>query len=81
MSKKVLEGIVLSNKSDKTVAVLVERTVLHKKYKKIIKRKKKYLVHDENNIFNVGDKVKIIESKPISKLKKWQVIINSEGQS
>lgn len=76
MSKKILEGIVLSNKADKTVTVLVERKILHKKYKKIIKRSKKYLVHDEKNDLNIGDKVKIIESKPISKLKKWQILFN-----
>lgn len=74
MSKKILEGTVLNNKADKTVTVLVERKVLHEKYKKIIKRNKKYLVHDEKNTLNIGDKVKIIESRPISKLKKWQIL-------
>lgn len=74
MSKKILDGIVLSNKADKTVTVLVERKILHKKYEKIIKRSKKYLAHDENNSLNIGDKVKIIESKPISKLKKWHIL-------
>jgi small subunit ribosomal protein S17 len=74
MSKKILDGVVLSNKADKTVTVLVERKILHKKYKKIIKRSKKYLAHDENNSLNIGDKVKIIESKPISKLKKWHIL-------
>lgn len=79
MSKKILEGIVLNNKADKTVTVLIERKVLHEKYKKIIKRSKKYLAHDENNVLSIGDKVKIIESKPISKLKKWQILLNDEG--
>ncbi len=79
MSKKILEGIVLNNKADKTVTVLVERKVLHKKYKKIIKRSKKYLAHDESNVLNIGDKVKIVESKPISKLKKWQILLNDKG--
>ena len=74
MSKKILEGIVVNNKADKTISVLVERRVMHKKYKKIIKRSKKYLAHDEENSLNIGDKVKIIESRPISKLKKWQVL-------
>ena len=71
--------IVLNNKADKTVTVLVERKVLHEKYKKIIKRSKKYLAHDENNVLSIGDKVKIIESKPISKLKKWQILLNDKG--
>ena len=79
MSKKILEGIVLSNKSNKTVTVSVTRNVLHKRYNKIIKRNKKYLAHDENNILNIGDKVMIIESKPISRLKKWQVILNNKS--
>ena len=79
MSKKIIEGIVLNNKANKTVTVLVERKVLHEKYKKIIKRSKKYLAHYENNVLNIGDKVKIIESKPISKLKKWQILLNDKG--
>lgn len=74
MSKRILEGIVINNKSDKTISVLVERNVMHRKYKKIIKRSKKYLAHDEKNHFYIGDKVKIIESRPVSKLKKWQVL-------
>ena len=74
MPKKILEGVVINNKADKTISVLVERSVKHKKYKKIIKRSKKYLAHDEENSFNTGDKVKIIESRPISKLKKWQIL-------
>jgi small subunit ribosomal protein S17 len=75
MSKKILEGVVVNDKADKTVSVLVERKVMHEKYEKIIKKSKKYLAHDEANAFSVGDKVKIIESRPISKLKKWQVIL------
>jgi small subunit ribosomal protein S17 len=74
MSKKILEGVVVNDKADKTVSVLVERNVLHKKYKKIIKRSKKYLAHDEENGLKVGDKVRIIENKPISKLKRWQIL-------
>jgi len=81
MSKKILEGIVLNNKADKTVTVSVERKVLHKKYKKIIRRNKKYLAHDESNTLCVGDSVKIIESKPISKLKKWLVVLNNNEES
>jgi len=77
MSKKVFEGTVIKNCSNKTVSVLVERRLLHKKYKKIIKRNKKYLAHDEKNISKTGDKVKIIECRPISKRKKWQLLTNN----
>jgi len=74
MSKKILEGVVIKNKASKTLTVLVERKVMHQKYRKIIKKSKKYLAHNNDDTLAVGDKVKIIESKPISKLKKWQVI-------
>ena len=74
MPKKVLQGTVISNKQDKTITVLVERKIKHPMLKKIIKRSKKYSAHDEENKFKSGDKVKIMESKPISKLKKWVVI-------
>ena len=73
MPKKILQGIVVSDKQDKTVTVLVERKIKHPMLKKIIKRSKKYSAHDEENKFKSGDKVKIIESKPISKLKRWVV--------
>ena len=74
MPKKILQGTVISNKHDKTITVLVERKIKHPMLKKIIKRSKKYSAHDEENKFQSGDKVKIIESNPISKLKKWVVI-------
>ena len=74
MPKKILQGTVISNKQDKTITVLVERKIRHPMLKKIIKRSKKYSVHDEENKFKSGDKVKIIESKPISKLKRWVAI-------
>ena len=74
MPKKVLQGTVISNKQDKTITVLVERKIKHPMLKKIIKRSKKYSAHDEENKFKSGDKVKIMESKPISKLKRWVVI-------
>jgi len=74
MPKKILKGIIVNNKSLKTVSVLVESRVLHSKYKKIIRRTKKYLAHTENTLLKIGDKVKIIENKPISKLKRWHVI-------
>ena len=74
MPKKILTGKVIRNKTDKTITVLVERKYQHPLYNKIIKNRKKYQAHDENNKFNVGDIVSIEESKPISKLKKFKVI-------
>ena len=74
MTKKVLEGKVVSDKSDKTVVVEVKRRFVHPFYGKVISRSKKYHAHDEKNKFKKGDLVKIIESKPISKLKTWEVM-------
>ena len=74
MSKKVLTGIVVSDKPNKTVTVIVERKYSHPILKKVIKVRKKYNAHDENNRFKTGDKVSIIESKPFSKNKKFQVM-------
>ena len=74
MPKKILNGIVISNKPNKTITVLVERKYQHPVLKKVIKAKKKYNVHDENNKFKSGDKVSIIESKPYSKNKHFKVI-------
>ena len=74
MSKRVLKGKVVSSKNDKTVIVQVIRKFQHPFYGKVISRSKKYHAHDENNKFKVGDNVKIIESKPYSKKKKWKVI-------
>ena len=76
MPKRILSGVVVSSSSNKTITVDVTRRIKHKLYKKIIRRTKKYHAHDENNEFNVGDVVSIIESKPFSKLKKWKVISN-----
>ena len=78
MPKKILTGIVVSDKPNKTVTVLVERKYQHPVLKKIIKAKKKYNAHDENNKFKSGDKVSIIESKPYSKNKKFKVIENTK---
>ena len=78
MPKRILSGIVVSSNSNKTITVDVTRRIKHKLYKKIIRQTKKYHVHDEKNEFNVGDNVSIIESKPISKMKKWKVIYNNE---
>ena len=71
MSKRILKGKVVKNKSEKTIIVDVESTYMHKKYKKYLKKNKKYAVHDENNVSKIGDKVQIIESRPISKTKRF----------
>lgn len=73
MPRRVLQGTVVSDKSDKTVVVKVEKNVMHPVYKKYIKRHNKYAAHDPNNTYKIGDSVSIIESKPISKTKKWVV--------
>ncbi|XVN41302.1 MAG: 30S ribosomal protein S17 [Rickettsia endosymbiont of Argas persicus] len=77
MPKRVLQGVVISSKTDKTVTVKVERRFKHPIYKKFIRVSKKYAAHDPNNKFQEGDKVNIIESRPISKTKTW-VVINEE---
>ena len=74
MPKKVLTGVVISDKPNKTITVLVERKYQHPVLKKIVKVKKKYNAHDENNKFKNGDKVSIKESKPFSKNKKFEVM-------
>tara|TARA_A100000164_G_scaffold380315_1_gene427331 strand:+ start:244 stop:471 length:228 start_codon:yes stop_codon:yes gene_type:complete len=74
MTKKILKGIVKSAKNNKTIVVEVTRKFKHPFYEKIIKRTKKYHAHDEKNEFKEGQIVKIIESKPISKKKTWQVL-------
>ena len=78
MPKRVLTGTVVSSNTNKTIVVKVTRRVQHKLYKKIISQSKKYHAHDENNSFKVGDIVKIIESKPISKLKSWTVVNDNQ---
>ena len=72
--RKKLAGVVLGTKMDKTAVVLVDRLKKHKTYSKYIRRHTKYLVHDSKNICQPGDRVRIVESRPISKLKRWQVI-------
>ena len=74
MSKKILKGRIINDKSNKTVIVLVKRKYSHPFYGKVITSSKKYHAHDEKNKFKIGDIVQIIESKPISKKKKWEVI-------
>ena len=74
MSKKILNGIVVSDKPNKSITVVVERKYQHPLLKKVMKAKKKYNVHDENNKYKNGDKVSIIECKPHSKNKKFEVL-------
>ena len=74
MPKRILIGTVVSDKTDKTVTVLVERKVKHPLYGKIIRRSKKYHAHDEANEFKPGDTVRIEETRPISKTKTWKVL-------
>ena len=74
MPKRVLRGVVVSDKRDKTITVLVSRKVMHPVYKKYIKKSKKYSVHDQENKHKNGELVNIQENKPISKTKKWIVI-------
>nr|YP_009392527.1 ribosomal protein S17 [Caloglossa monosticha]ARW61089.1 ribosomal protein S17 [Caloglossa monosticha] len=74
MSKKETYGIVVSNKMDKTVTVAVKRQVAHKKYKKIMIKTNKYYAHDDSNQCQIGDRVKIQETRPLSKNKHWNVI-------
>ena len=80
MPKRMLSGTVVSANSNKTIVVKVLRRVKHKLYRKIINRSKKYHAHDANNEFKIGDFVSIVESKPISKLKTWIVVPNSEDK-
>ena len=77
MPKRILSGVVENNSQDKTVVVRVERRFIDPLLKKTVRRSKKYHAHDEKNEYQIGDTVSIIESKPISKLKKWKVISNT----
>ena len=77
MPKRILQGVVVSDKQDKTVVVNVERQVMHPVYRKFVKRSKKYAAHDENNQFKVGDVVSIQESRPYSKTKTWTVVVDN----
>ncbi len=82
MTMIVKRGVVVSDKMNKTRVVKVERLVRVKKYGKIVKRYKKYYAHDENNISKIGDVVEIKLTRPLSKLKRWEIIkiVNKEGQ-
>ena len=74
MTKRILQGHVVSSKNNKTVVVKVKRRFRHPFYGKVISRSKKYHAHDEKNKFKIGDDIKIIESKPYSKKKRWKVV-------
>ncbi len=74
MPKRILEGLVVSDKGDKTVVVKVERTILHPVLKKTVRKSKRYHAHDENNSFKTGEAIRIIECAPKSKLKTWEVL-------
>ena len=77
MPKRIMQGVVVSAKMEKTIVVNVERKFPHPLYKKFIKRSKRYHVHDEDNQFKMGDIVKIQECRPLSKSKRWEVISGS----
>ena len=74
MSKKILNGNVINDKNNKTIVVLVKRRYIHPFFGKVLTSSKKYHVHDEKNKFKIGDHVKIVESKPYSRKKRWEVI-------
>ena len=78
MPRRILEGIVVSTKMDKTIVVEVERKYMHPLYKKFLKSTKKYHAHNENDAIKVGDTVKIRETKPISKTKTWEVFTGDQ---
>ena len=75
MSRRVLQGVVVGDKADKTVVVQVDRRIQHPLYKKFIRRSKKYPAHDEKNSSKVGDRVQIRECRPLSKSKHWEVVV------
>ncbi len=72
-NRRTLTGNVISNKMDKTVVVMVKTRRQHLKYKKYVNHFKKYKVHDENNLCNIGDRVSLIETRPLSKEKRWRI--------
>lgn len=72
--RKTREGVVVSDKMDKTAVVKVERTLRHPLYKKVIRRSKKYMVHDEDNQVKIGDTVRIMECRPLSRHKRWRLL-------
>ena len=79
MPSRVLQGVVVGDKADKTVTVLVERRLMHPVYKKFVRRSKRYHAHDEANQCKLGDVVRIRECRPISKTKNWEIVRDGEG--
>lgn len=73
-ARKTLVGRVVSDKMDKTVTLSVERQLLHRRYKKYIKKRSKIWAHDDENICGIGDRVKVVSTRPLSKLKRWRVV-------
>lgn len=73
-NRKTKKGIVISNKMDKTLVVQVKRTLLHPRYGKVITRNQKFYAHNEGKDYQVGDQVEIVETRPLSKLKRWRVV-------
>ncbi len=74
MPKRILQGVVVSDKGDKSIVVNVERRFTHPVMKKVVRRSKKYMAHDENNVAKIGDQVRIQECRPISKRKSWELV-------
>ncbi len=72
--KKVLQGTIVSDKMEKTAVVVVERTVQHPLYKRTVRKTKRYKIHDEQNVCQIGDRVRLIECKPVSKDKCWRLL-------
>ncbi len=81
MPKRIMQGTVVSDKAEKTVVVRVDRRFMHRLYKKVIRRSKRYTAHDEANAHKVGDVVRIRECRPVSKRKRWEVIGDSSDSS
>jgi len=81
MPKRILQGTVVSDKTDKTIVVEVERRYTHPLYKKVVRRSKKYHAHDETNSAKVGDRVRIQETAPISKTKRWRLVEAAQSSS
>ena len=79
MPRRILQGTVTSDKNEQTVTVIVERRITHPVLKKTIRMSKKYLAHDANNTFKIGDSVRIQECAPISKSKRWEVVIEASA--
>ena len=81
MPKRILQGPVVSDKTDKTIVVEVERRYTHPLYKKVVRRSKKYHAHDETNSAKVGDRVRIQETAPISRTKRWRLVEAGQNSS